>query len=149
MAKRGGRVQLNFNQTEKPVDLNLLKVILNRYPEMQVITQHNEENASLWEALTGHPNHAVLFDASGGRGILEKQWPTPLPGVACGYAGGLGPNNIRQELSKISTNIQDGNFWVDMESSLRIIDEEGFDKLDIFKCEACLVRVAESIGSYK
>lgn len=33
---------------------------------------------------------ACLFDTSGGRGILTKEWPKPIPGVFCGYAGGLG-----------------------------------------------------------
>lgn len=141
VAKRRGRVQLNFNQTAKPVDLNLIRGFLNRFPDMQVITQHNNANETLWKELEGFSNHAVLFDASGGRGLLGNQWPEPLSGVACGYAGGLGPDNLSEQLDRIAAVVQQGSMWVDMESSLRITSDG--DRLDIDRCEDCLLVVSE------
>ena len=64
----------------------------------------------------------MLFDSSGGRGIRRAQWPTPLSGVRCGYAGGLGPENLRLEMPRIAA-VAGPDYWVDMENSLRDADD--------------------------
>lgn len=64
------------------------------------------------------PSHQVLFDSSGGRGLLRKEWPKALPDHVCGYAGGLGPDTLRAELPRIAA-VAGPNYWVDMEGSLR------------------------------
>lgn len=71
-----------------------------------------------------------LFDCSGGRGILPDEWPKiPLneqnKNMFCGYAGGLGPDNLKEELSKIESVVGDAEIWIDMETKLR--DNEVFD----------------------
>jgi hypothetical protein len=79
-----------------------------------------------------------LFDISGGRG-LPGVWKTPYvvneKKIFCGYAGGLGVDNIEKELNNIS-NINNGDFWIDMESSLR-----SNDLFDLNKCKVILEKV--------
>ena len=64
-----------------------------------------------------------LFDVSGGRGTLDENWPT-AKGYT-GYAGGLGPENIQEQLSKIEKSADQHDFWVDSESRVRT--ENDFD----------------------
>lgn len=83
---------------------------------------------------------AALFDRSGGNGISPKEWPKPLPNIFCGYAGGLGPENIAEELGRISEVVPEGEpIWLDMESKIRTDD-----KFDLTKVRACLQTVKDS-----
>ncbi len=116
---RGGRVQLNFSVTGGTIDLGRLRAFVLERPDLVFITQHNRGNALATQALAGVPNHAVLFDESLGRGILPRAWPAPLPSVACGYAGGLGPESLPQQLPRIYEAAGGAPFWIDMEARLR------------------------------
>lgn len=142
---RGGRVQLNFNQTREPIDLAALRGILEANPALKVITQQNEANMSVWAALQGIGNHAVLFDSSGGRGILSGQWAHPLSGVSCGYAGGLGRDNLADQLEAIAVAAGPSSTWIDMEGSLRVQDADGHDWLSLEHCADCLEIASEHI----
>lgn len=80
-----------------------------------------------------------LFDCSGGRGILSDSWPVPPSHeygkpIFCGYAGGLGPENIEEQLNKIESVVGDAEIWIDMESKLR----DNKDRFDLEKCERVL-----------
>lgn len=142
VARRQGRIQLNFNQRRNQLDLARMGKWLAKHDGLTVITQHNAANAAVYEAFRDHGNHAVLFDASGGQGLSPEVWPVPLLGVSCGYAGGLGPENLRQELDLIN-NVAAGHIiWVDMEGKLRTPDPAGVaDWFDLARCEACLYEV--------
>jgi hypothetical protein len=95
------RIQLNL--VAKNVDLKMLIGAIQRYPDKMLITQHNATNEGLCQLLNAVPNHAVLFDESGGLGISPTAWPYPLQGKLCGYAGGLGPDNLATELPRIQS----------------------------------------------
>lgn len=58
---------------------------------------------------------AWLFDQSGGRGIEPGAWPKSHATSQCGYAGGIGPDNVLDVLSRIDST----DFWIDMESKVR------------------------------
>lgn len=137
VAVRGGRIQLNFNHARDSISMSALHDFLDQFPALTVITQHNEANADLWREFQRHHNHAVLFDASGGRGIKADHWPEILP-VSCGYAGGLGENNLHDSLEQLAQVAGQRSFWVDMEGSLRVTDVNGHDWLDTLRCEHCL-----------
>lgn len=142
VAARGGRIQLNFNLQRAPFStdaMGLLRLFISRTPAT-VITQHNKANAGLVSQLE-YRNHAVLFDSSGGRGLLPPDWPTPLAGVCCGYAGGLGPLTIARELPRILEAVHGRLFWIDMENALR--EHEGAsDWFSLDRAEAVLAEVA-------
>lgn len=119
IANRNGRIQLNFKANDMDVNLDHLQSLLDRFPSVTFITQHNEVNADVWRVLRGFKNHAVLFDASGGRGLSPEAWPLPLSGISCGYAGGLGPDNIIEQAALIDAVAGGSDYWIDMEGKLR------------------------------
>jgi hypothetical protein len=108
------RMQLNgkFND----VEAGQIRRFIGEGTAYSCITQF-DANPVLHE-ICRRQAHQVLFDASGGRGILRKEWPKALPDHACGYAGGLGPDNLRTELPRIAA-VAGPKYWVDMEGSLR------------------------------
>jgi hypothetical protein len=70
-----------------------------------------------------------LFDRSGGAGVAPASWPRhPGGGRLVGYAGGLGPENVRAALEAIGA---EGPYWIDMESGVRTGDR--FD-LELCRC---------------
>ena len=60
-----------------------------------------------------------LDDGSGGRGISQLHgWTKGWESVRCGYAGGVGPDNIGEAIRR-ATDKGGPNAWLDMESSIR------------------------------
>ncbi|MEG1350509.1 MAG: hypothetical protein RSD49_21000 [Hafnia sp.] len=137
MKLRGGRIQLNVNHARKPVDITRLKALMTSCPTVTFITQHNEANTDLWLELRDQENHAILFDTSGGRGISPSSWPKPLP-LKCGYAGGHSVENIVDHLNAIEHEVLRETIWIDAEGSLRDVDDNGHDWLNLERCEAML-----------
>jgi len=91
-----------------------------------MITQHNERNMSLIDLDVR--NHALLVDSSGGRGISPDEWLLPPTRKSVGFAGGLGPDNLHDELCRIvktmnPQRLNESDWWVDMESKLRDKDD--------------------------
>jgi hypothetical protein len=100
------------------------------------------------------PGCFALFDVSGGAGILPEKWPEPIyldchPGEhgGCdeqwdyhGYAGGLGPDNLKFELPKIldaaagTPHTEAGRIWIDMESKVRSDNDRQFDLDKVHRC---------------
>lgn len=123
------RVQINGRWGEGEADFKIAEVaratgILStseRFPAPRLITQWRpgEPTYCLDGLLERMPNQAILVDASGGQGISPKKWSAPRQSCPVGFAGGLSPENLKAELSKI-LEVAGPGFWVDMESSLRV-----------------------------
>jgi len=100
-----------------------------------IVQRHSENSVLLYAELErqGVPM-AVLFDSSGGRGVVNDSWPAPQ-GDYCGYAGGFSPENVRERVKAMSEALPEGQeVWIDMESGVR---GEG-DYLDLDKVAAVL-----------
>lgn len=143
------RIQLNFNA--KRLHPSVLHGLVEQWESeawcdrdgvgQTFITQHNDANAGVHKLFSNHRhiphfNHAILFDASGGAGLSPASWPRPLPHMRCGYAGGLGPENIAAEMAQIVQAVasrhslpQHAHTWLDMESKLRTNDKFDLDKV--------------------
>ncbi len=93
-----------------------VKAICGLYGGHTIITQHTVQNSEL--AVLDVENHVVLVDGSGGRGRSPEQWRRPNTDKAVGFAGGLGPDNVRDELTRIRS-VAVGDWWIDMEGKLR------------------------------
>lgn len=119
MLERVRRVQVNG-----AVNLNELSSVCRRYPDKTIITQHIDANTHLVHSRLA--NHAILVDASGGRGKLPEKWQRPDTPKRVGFAGGLGPETLRKELPKIAA-IAGDDYWIDMEGRLR----DGDDWFDV------------------
>lgn len=106
------RIQLNGRFG--PEDVDSLRAFIGVGPK---ITQF-DSNPDLHGRVRS-PYHQVLFDASGGRGLERSEWPQHLGDWTCGYAGGLGPDNLQRELPRIAAAAGNFSYWIDMESKLR------------------------------
>lgn len=142
LSARSGRLQLNFNHRKSPVDLHSLAKFLSDHPSLPVITQIHDGNTDvqpeLFKILGLTPkNHELLFDSSGGRGKVATSLEAPRYGIHCGYAGGIGPENIRERIAAINEVVGNLDTWIDMESSLRTL-EDGTDRFDLQKCLAVI-----------
>lgn len=125
------RVQINFAAAKH--DLVALRRLIEANSQRTFITQRNTANFNLWPAFTDLPNHADLFDASGGRGVQRLAWPTAMLDARCGWSGGLGPHNLEAQLPRIHAAAR-LPYRVDMESGLR--DEA--DQLDLARARRCI-----------
>lgn len=119
------RIQVNGNPHRHDIE-----ELCGQYPEKQIITQHKPGNEALLTVRA--PNHTVLIDASGGRGNLPREWQRPVTSKDVGFAGGLGPDTIREQLPRIRMVAQDP-FWIDMENGVRTDD-----RFDVAKCQQVL-----------
>lgn len=116
------RLQLNGTFTGEEGDQLQAILDLTVREGQALITQHDTSPELAARIRADH--HHVLFDASGGNGTLRENWPAPLPGKVCGYAGGLGPDTLARELPRIVEAAGGMPFWIDMESSLRTADDK-------------------------
>ena len=141
------RVQMNFNAKRHKIDKNTFQTFLKNWVEHNdsaLITQHNSANQEVWawglaiqEQWACLRPHQVLHDASGGQGKHQGAWNQPIAGIANGFAGGLGPDNVVETLKNNQDKIGHGSIWIDMEQSLRTEN----DRLDLDRCEAVLEAV--------
>eukprot|EP00746_Dinoflagellata_sp_MGD_P107202 gnl/MRDRNA2_/MRDRNA2_45166_c0_seq1.p1 gnl/MRDRNA2_/MRDRNA2_45166_c0~~gnl/MRDRNA2_/MRDRNA2_45166_c0_seq1.p1 ORF type:complete len:288 (-),score=41.96 gnl/MRDRNA2_/MRDRNA2_45166_c0_seq1:127-906(-) len=112
-----------------------IRRVVEALPDLEFILQVNDETKSLFDAVFNSKdskppaNLAVLFDPSAGLGTLPASRPKPLSGVHCGFAGGLGPDTITQELASIrnACTHYDGSIWIDMETRIRSTNKVGND----------------------
>lgn len=141
-------IQLNhFGYDFKPENANDLANSVNLWlriaPRSRLILSHCAKTAGYIDAFNrvvstynnGSLKWDVLYDASFGGGKMATQYAAPLyPGIRQGYAGGLGPDNIEEELPKISAVQKNPNaeIWIDAEGKLQTDDKK---TLDLAKAE--------------
>ncbi len=126
------RIQLNlkFGDVEGKYDPAELVARVKESPQWQFILQYTPEKQGLLPLFSDVKNHAVLFDASAGRGINPGAWDAPLSGHFCGYAGGLNPDNVGKNLEMIARAAAGHVTWIDMETGVRTDDKFDFAKVN-------------------
>lgn len=127
--KMFNRFQLNFHAEHHPVDDKKLSDLIRQYlRDKPIIFQMDGVNEKIFSALVNRWGIAAfpLFDQSGGNGVLPGKWPKQPPNEYCGYAGGLSPDNLQQEMERIS-KVAPGPIWIDAETLLRSEDDMVFD----------------------
>jgi len=127
-----GRVQVNINGGKDSFRFYINKVasIIRAYPDIEFIFQWTPKQQTRLNKLDGaNVPFSMLFDASGGRGKLPKQWHTPITSNhKMGYSGGLSPENITENLNKINTLLpREYTTWIDAEGKLKNPDTKQFD----------------------
>jgi len=137
LLSRFHRIQLNFHKEDLFHDVGACTAIMKRWPRKQWIFQidGNKGSKYLFNIMGGltatkQPllDMVPLFDTSGGVGESPKEWPKPWPEFAYhGYAGGIGEDNIIEELERISLSARGQPIWVDMETKVRSADDSVFD----------------------
>lgn len=143
------RIQLNTHNIKHGFHADFVKLI--QLPIMkgkEFIFQFDEANYRVVQDIAQYAdaNCSILFDNSGGRGLLPDEWPEPIDGINCGYAGGLSPENLREQIMRIEEKAGETPIWIDMETHVRSENDKCFD-LD--KVRRCLDIAAEFIETYK
>lgn len=140
------RVQLNFHAEKSLCDPEqfvsaLIWIGDPRQFIFQIDGGIGNEHLEAVFAYAGEVVDAVaLFDISGGAGILPERWPKPLYFASAneyryhGYAGGLGPNNLEEQLPLILEAADGGRIWIDMETRVRSGDDKIFDLDKVRRC---------------
>jgi len=131
------RVQLNFHGETHEVYHDNFIDILQRIllTGRKIIFQlDGVNNYILNNAIASGISGQALFDLSHGAGIAPNQWPWPLKHTRCGYAGGLGPDNLAWELERIADKVGDKQIWIDMETKVRSHDDKLFDLDKVRRC---------------
>lgn len=125
------RIQFNLGKDRLPKALRSAKFLdAISAIDKPVIMGGNYEGiaADYWFFM----DHGIcpLFDASGGQGILAEKWPFPLgESLLCGYAGGLDPKNLREQLKAIEAVVGHAEIWIDMETGVRTDNQLDFNKI--------------------
>jgi len=128
------RYQLNFHAyTHRIKDRDAFIKAVASLCARQVIFQFDDVNNELLMVARESGLHAVpLFDTSGGAGVLPKEWPEGLEKMRCGYAGGLSPENLKEQMEVISERCG-GAIWIDAETHLRSDCDRVFDMEKVCK----------------
>lgn len=127
------RVQLNGWSEE---DERAAYILSNNSPA-SIILQTRSLNA--FHVAKRVHSVSILWDVSGGKGILPKEWPYF---DRAGYAGGISPSNVKEVLNLIEQNelAKTNSYWIDMESGVR----DKNDQLDLTKVRQVLEKVVET-----
>lgn len=126
------RLQLNFKiGREREPDIDTVAAMVAAYPAHRFVFSYNPNNAVIIRELYRRGvMFDNLFDSSFGEGVM----PICREGIVFedrlqGYAGGLGPENIKNELDKINdVNLLSAIVYVDAEGHLK--GEDGSMSLD-------------------
>jgi hypothetical protein len=147
LAQEFNRFQLNFHGQLHiaclPDDFIEALFNLTALRKQQIIFQNDDVNERLYHlAHSQYAKHkgidaVALHDISGGAGILPQEWPLPM-GDYCGYAGGLSPDNLLEQIELIQSRIRNKDnslypIWIDAETHLRSNDDQQFDISKIIK----------------
>lgn len=94
-----------------------------------VIFQYDQANGEVLQAAleSGAENISALYDISHGAGLLPDYWPGLIPGLRNGYAGGLSPENVFEQCTKIQMSVGEASIWIDAETHLRCESGRFFD----------------------
>ncbi len=125
------RIQLNleFGNVDGKYDPQKLIEQIKAHSEHEFVIQYTDKRKNLLPVLEKIPNHALLFDGSAGAGVLPGSWLAPISGHFCGYAGGMRPENIKDNIEKIAKAAGDYTTWIDMESGVRTDDNFDLEKV--------------------
>jgi len=138
------RVQLNWHgdRQHEIVGENVLSAFCHLGIggwEPQLIFQLDGVNDDLWRPAARRFACSGLFDRSHGAGVLPGEWPEASIDIACGWAGGLGPHNLAEEIPKIAAKaLPVRDYWIDMETHVRSEDDSILDMAKVRQClEIC------------
>lgn len=110
----------------------------------QFIFQADGRNDDLLGEATGFEEFdgVILFDRSHGGGVSPDSWPKPIymsndvDHCYHGYAGGLGPDNLADEIPRIAEAAGNCHVWIDMET--KVFTAGRFDLAKVRQClEIC------------
>lgn len=147
-AANGADVTLFADAPGAAACVEALQQAMHSLPGVEFILQRNALTRPLWapflEQSAPPLNVSMLFDESMGMGVTGGAWaPPPPPHISFGYAGGLSPANLSEQLGRISEVAPGRRLWVDMETGVRSSLPERADVFDLAKCRSCIEQVVQ------
>lgn len=129
------RVQINTHGVPHKFDKDAFVKVLRVLP-FEFIFQIDNANEDLVMCAADAKNikYSGLYDLSHGAGILPEAWPKPSETFKCGYAGGLGPDNLDEQIGLIGGLTIGREIWIDMETKVRSDNDYEFDLDKVRKC---------------
>lgn len=121
------RIQINTHGVTHEWTEAGLDRSMNEFESKEFIFQLDGANNSVVEFAKMYMDVNGLFDMSHGAGVLPGTWPQPLMGMNCGYAGGMSPTNVEENIQKIEKLGGNQEFWIDMETHVRTNHDSQFD----------------------
>lgn len=125
------RWQINFHGSNtKKFNTDKIATLLHNSPNREFIFQYGASEYHRVQRLNNSgAQFSVLYDASGGTGKLTKNWRGPLfENHPQGYAGGLSPENVSENLDKIAKVAGERkDIWIDAEGKLKTPGTKIFD----------------------
>lgn len=141
-----GRVQININGGNDDFEFHADKVadIIREYSDIKFIFQYAPAQRERIEQLAEQRvPFSLLYDVSGGEGKLYRDsWGgIILPNHQTGYAGGLSPDNIAENLDYINKLLPpDCSTWIDAEGRLKSVSPDGKKVFDTRLAEKYIER---------
>ena len=137
--KAVGRLQLNFKigretfSSGNVPNMNTLEKTMRAVSPHAIILSASQPNLPfIHKAYHQQLKFDALFDDSFGEGIAPDTRKSPLfEDVFQGYAGGLSPENVAEELKKIG-QVAKGNIFIDAEGKLKQDGSFSFIKAEKF-----------------
>lgn len=123
----GERAQINTHAEEHQYGPGLIACMEARRHK-EFIFQLDGVNEHLTGVVSeGGFSVSGLYDTSHGAGILPSGWPSRTGLLWYGYAGGLGPENVAEQLPIIEMAAGGLQYWIDMERRVRTDDDRALD----------------------
>lgn len=140
LSERFQRFQINTHAEKHEWDYNGITLI--RSFGLKPIFQIDGINESLFDECCEDnvPQLQAIFDLSHGAGVLPKSWPKVYgednngDEIHCTYAGGLGPENLSEQLKRIADVAGENTVSIDMETRVRSNNDQTFDLSKVRKC---------------
>lgn len=126
------RWQLNLGDATSIPCADKTSKIIKNYRQNEFVFPYNN-NKKLQEFISRLDrkgvNFSLLYDSSYGAGISPESWNSPVyMNHAQGYAGGLSPENVSENLDKIAKVAGSRtDIWIDAEGKLKIPGTKTFD----------------------
>ena len=125
------RIQLNFSPYLVLIeDTPFVESLKDKHYIFQIKKPTDYIQALRKLALNKNKQASFLYDTSGGRGLYDKNWPNPID--YCGYAGGLEPDLLENQLNEIESVVKDNTIWIDVESKVRTDEVLDLEKVTKF-----------------
>lgn len=123
------RFQLNFHAEDLKVNPEaFMRSVQTLSRGREIIFQFDGKNAGLIVPFANKKMYVSgLHDASHGTGVLADTWPKFVTGIGNGYAGGLSPENVVEQLEKLEKVVGDREIWIDAETRIRSNNDKIFD----------------------
>lgn len=127
------RWQLNIGDYTHDISGEKLAEICDAFRDREFIFPYNAKNKVTTEIeklnKLAHGDFSLLYDSSYGAGISPESWNAPVyNNRPMGYAGGMSPANVADNLGKISAVCPDGyTTWIDAEGQLMKPGTRHFD----------------------